>query len=758
MPHRRRLTPSKTALVTSFPCSGLSLARPESLTARNGRVSSLPSGPSPPPASLAQPVIMVKNGISFLQNNLSLVKIGPSDSPAEVRRSQGLVVSLDGSSSGAEMSSHCRRGRTAGMTNSPATMHRGLRGASGQQQQQQQPLTPSPPPPQFLADAGLPPPQPSPHPSPHQPHSFSRTTSYSTINPDSVSSPGNKVRPKNPKTQQFIMVSSMYCQLLVVICVVFFTSEVVTFRVPLYYFEGFYMYLYSVSLLFLLYVYIYLLRRPPAGSGGPYKCPKKITILENLRRTVGDKAQPNKGMDAASVGAQSGGVPPRLKKQRISENDRSHGSLFLRIGAIAFGLGTMVYNGLEFGSFFEIPSTSPCYSVLLGINPVLQMVFTFAQMYFIFMNARLNIHKFKVVARFGLMHVVATNICVWIRTLGKETLQEINEHHLKNGRGSTLEELILPFRVQRSRFSQENTSQNFTNPCEKQDIMGTIVSDSSPFLYPFIVEYSLISAAVLYVMWKNIGKDPVYHVENSHDDGISRTSSLQAGSKVNCTGSSKGLFFGLLVLVCSTICLIVFFVLIQHERYAMLAIYLSDLSHCGIKVLTIGAITIGFFRIKSLRFHPDRKDHLRSILLSVAAFGLYVYAMFGIIAGSLLPKDHIPNLLVMVTSILTIVQVTMQSLFIADITCRMTYLPEHDHSKPGRQVITFLLIGNLTLWIIYTFEKQKVEASPVQLGFYGFMAWTVIIRASLPLSIFYRFHSSVTFAEVWKNSYRNMGN
>ncbi|KAL3213247.1 hypothetical protein MRX96_035586 [Rhipicephalus microplus] len=175
MPHRRRLTPSKTALVTSFPCSGLSLARPESLAARNGRVSSLPSGPSPPPASLAQPVIMVKNGISFLQNNLSLVKIGPSDSPAEER-------------------AHRR-----GVTNSPATMHRGLRGASGQQQQQRQPLTPSPPPPQFLADAGLPPPQPSPHPSPHQPHSFSRTTSYSTINPDSVSSPGNKVRPKNPK-------------------------------------------------------------------------------------------------------------------------------------------------------------------------------------------------------------------------------------------------------------------------------------------------------------------------------------------------------------------------------------------------------------------------------------------------------------------------------------------------------------------------------------------------------------------------------
>lgn len=57
---------------------------------------------------------------------------------------------------------------------------------------------------------------------------------------------------------------------------------------------------------------------------------------------------------------------------------------------VAFGLGTMVYNGLEFGSFFEIPSSSPCYSILLGINPVLQMMFTFAQMYFIFANARVS--------------------------------------------------------------------------------------------------------------------------------------------------------------------------------------------------------------------------------------------------------------------------------------------------------------------------------------------------------------------------------
>ena len=47
--------------------------------------------------------------------------------------------------------------------------------------------------------------------------------------------------------------------------------------------------------------------------------------------------------------------------------------------------------------------------------------------YYIFLQ--LNIHRFKVVARFGLMHVVATNICVWIRTLVLEYIKEITIYH-----------------------------------------------------------------------------------------------------------------------------------------------------------------------------------------------------------------------------------------------------------------------------------------------------------------------------------------
>lgn len=55
-----------------------------------------------------------------------------------------------------------------------------------------------------------------------------------------------------------------------------------------------------------------------------------------------------------------------------------------------FGLGAMIYIGLELGSFFEIPMGSACYNILRGVNPLLQLIFTFMQMYFIFINARVS--------------------------------------------------------------------------------------------------------------------------------------------------------------------------------------------------------------------------------------------------------------------------------------------------------------------------------------------------------------------------------
>ena len=41
------------------------------------------------------------------------------------------------------------------------------------------------------------------------------------------------------------------------------------------------------------------------------------------------------------------------------------------------------------------------------------------QMYYVFMHSKLNINKNQMLAKFGLMHLIATNCCIWLRTLVK---------------------------------------------------------------------------------------------------------------------------------------------------------------------------------------------------------------------------------------------------------------------------------------------------------------------------------------------------
>ncbi|XP_018899410.1 proton channel OtopLc isoform X2 [Bemisia tabaci] len=803
------------------------------------------------------------------------------------------------------------------------------------------------------------------------------------------------------RTSQFIFLSFIYAKLLIVMCIAYVLSEVITLKLPVECYEGFFTYLYGVSIFFLLYVFCFLLQESSCCQGNSdRKSSKKDKAKEKKAKekekadrkakekeekakekehekekkkeekekkkdkkkekeakdggagdaqthaagkdkgTTGsgpDIPQPNKkqsnlfqGVVTTAMKKEKGletpsqdsvqvyePSPPIVanfgRKRKTTHSSQSHGSFFLRVGAIAFGLGTMIYSGLEFGVFFETPFNSPCYQILKGINPVLQMIFTFMQMYFIFMNSRLNIHRFKVVARFGLMHIVATNLCVWIRTTVLESIKEYDLYtsrhnlsgiptippitngtkqnltsefalygggnrinqikrapvtfapagHLKTTTkifSSTMSKILshvsttpttpsvelttnrptTPFTFSSSVSTASaavtlpssiptiphliktlnasttahistansgipstapaffklwnNENQTFTQnvsslhnlsaaptiwdqpvaealvmlngtyidpkKCGRINIMGNIVRDSAPFLYPFIVEYCLVGAAVIYIMWKHIGRLPKYSeedLEHRLEAMLSRRAIAIAQAttgRMDCVGASKGLFIGLLLLVGSLICLILFFVLIHHPQLGLLAVYLADVSHCIVMVLSILAIFIGFWRVRRLKYYYDEGNSLNDLLQRVSAFGIFIYAMFSVIAGSLTFMSSEPNLLVMITGSITVLQVLCQVVFISDVSRRRVHLPEHDANKPGRQIVTFLLICNITMWVIYTFDAQKVTANPVQLNFYGFLAWSMIQRITLPLSIFYRFHAAVTLAEVWKTSYK----
>lgn len=68
---------------------------------------------------------------------------------------------------------------------------------------------------------------------------------------------------------------------------------------------------------------------------------------------------------------------------------------------------------------------------MTALTPIARMLLSIIQMQFIFLNTTdLDLGRHKVVSRFGLMHMVATNLCEWLYVLVEETKHEI--HHLRH--------------------------------------------------------------------------------------------------------------------------------------------------------------------------------------------------------------------------------------------------------------------------------------------------------------------------------------
>ena len=68
------------------------------------------------------------------------------------------------------------------------------------------------------------------------------------------------------------------------------------------------------------------------------------------------------------------------------------------------------------------------------------------------------------------------------------------------------------------------------------------------------------------------------------------------------------------------------------------------------------------YRVRRLRFHGDHGSPLRDILLRVSVLGVFAYALFSLISGTIegLTLD-IPSLLVAGTAVLVLLQVCLIS-------------------------------------------------------------------------------------------------
>ncbi|XP_066586542.1 proton channel OtopLc-like isoform X3 [Prorops nasuta] len=529
--------------------------------------------------------------------------------------------------------------------------------------------------------------------------------SLTTFEPKKRRVPTTELKVKREKQHGELVstISTLYAKLLIVVGIAIPVTASVSHKVPIALDEGFYLYLYLASVIFVITMYITVLRNKARRKTEKQECfifdAKGYKINQVLIFLELDTfSQFSRGVCANNENEMS--IIHRNIIVVLFLQAQQYGSFCLRLGAVGFGAGSLVFTGLQIGA--EIAS-----GPYRAITPGARLLLVTAQMHFIFLNSKnLELTRHSALAKLGLMHMIATNLCEWLQALVEETQHEIDQlGHAYEG---------------------------------DQGILKSLLRNASPFLFPCTIEFSLICAVILFEMWKRVDERPVSKSE-------SPARSLHQLS-IDCSSAHRGLFGGILIIAATILSLIMFFVL--KEAKPKMAIQQVTALEAAILILSTIVAIAGALKLQNLQHKAVKPPHLDATLLTAAQAGVYLHCLFGVVGGILTMGPTWA--LSLVADMTALIQSTCQTLLVKIAWRRRCTRKE----KPGKELITFLIVVNIALWTVNTLEKSRAMVRPDHLRFFGVWAWTIITHVSMPLVIFYRFHSAICLFEVWKSCYK----
>lgn len=115
--------------------------------------------------------------------------------------------------------------------------------------------------------------------------------------------------------------------------------------------------------------------------------------------------------------------------------------------------------------------------------------------------------------------------------------------------------------------------------------------------------------------------------------------------------------------------------------------------------------------------------------------------------------DLASEILAAIAAILSIIQGTFQTLFILECLRRYAAATSPFMRKPARELITALLLTNVSMWFFDTLSAKRFDTKPYLIEHFGILKWSIINAFSSPIAIFYRFHSSVCLSDIWYGLY-----
>ncbi|CAF0784496.1 unnamed protein product [Brachionus calyciflorus] len=582
---------------------------------------------------------------------------------------------------------------------------------------------------------------------------------------------------KNYRAQQYRILSITYAVIFCLVGIVLSTIEPFKackkceYDIKVY-IEIFFIFMQTMSILWIIYMFILILFakhqqkiaiKHPTGYKRRVSSTFKVSLFSSLMKKDEkclDMKSLNKDLDKNHLNAKSS----FSKFYFTYDYENGTGELYMRVGIAIFSLCSMIDRSLGFIQMAEayfnnhsLIEKCKLIFVLSMLNKITSLLFIFMQTFFIFKYANLVINYGKNSAVLGLIHLVSTNFCVFFRTVIRETAEEIQHHSLIKHKNHTLHH--------NSSLDQMKHFGCINSKSFNTELSISIIEAEEkigPYLYPGVIEYSLMCLTVFFILWSSI--EPKYNESNGLEiegkkSSITSYQNLSIVDRrhvnqfiIDCGKSTTGLFLGIFVLLLTLMTLIIYF--IYKNGNTKLAVIVSEMTELFLVSLSLFVVILILIKFKTVKFNSKPiKMGYNETLTFLGLIGIYLFGFYSIIAVLENGFESNTEILSFSIQIASVVEATFQSVLI--IKGLKMYSNDRfiKKNKPGRSLLTFLVLLDISLWLSETFSIKKYDMNTIQLDYYGIVFWSIVSSISAPLAIFFRFHASCCLSDMWKTLY-----
>ncbi|XP_038634129.1 proton channel OTOP3-like [Scyliorhinus canicula] len=323
----------------------------------------------------------------------------------------------------------------------------------------------------------------------------------------------------------------------------------------------------------------------------------------------------------------------------VRHQDLHAGAIWLRGAVLLFGVCSIVLDIFKTGYFLQKSGGDRSVNVFY---PIVEAIFISVQTYFLWFHSKGCTHVRRNIARCGLMLTVATDLVLWMNAETDDSIHldfEIEEQTANNGSRTLLSDYMN------------------TTALSCQSKLCTIFRKSVVIMYPFNIEYYLISSTMLYIMWTNVGRIIDHHATH-------------ANYKFRGYGLVLGPLLGTVPIIFG-MCMFIMYQIevstdpsqpkIFEKFYAFHIVLLSVMSLCS-----LAGTAVHRWEERNVDSKENPTRSLDVVLLQIASLGEFCISYFSIVAVVSTHHRRSMDVLNLTYSVFMIIEHVMQNLFIIE--------------------------------------------------------------------------------------------